>query len=562
MALMPSASVPPPSASVLTGEVEQDPELWLRVVAWITIVVSLLQVLAFSFGRDQGIYGAVAEGILRGEVPYRDLWDFKPPGIFFVYAGSFALFGKSMLAPRLVEVLFSFGAVLGLRRLGGVFFQSRTAGLMAAAIYALIHAQLDFWHTGQPESFAGPLTIYALVVTTHAWKRKRRPIAWIGVGLLFGLAFVLKPPFGGGAIACAGYLSARRRREGTTLPRAATPFLWIGLSSLIPICALCVWFWLKGGWPALSWTLFEFAPGYTQLSWVNRSAGGMFFLALSEGFFGYSSLLAFGVIAAASLHPRAQGEREAFALILGVLAFQFVGIAIQGKFFQYHFGASVPLIALIAAQGYLKLWQRIALGSLPGSIAFALFMVLAASMRLPVNDTPEGFWRRTLTRMEYVLSAGRSLSRSQLDEQLHYVGGYNLDVAKRTALELSQHVQPGERIYIWGFEPVIYSLSHTLPASRYIYNVPQRAKWQSERARRGLMSDLRRRPPQAIVTQRRDAMHFVTGNRHDSTDSLPLFPEFERYLQTHFQEYRTIDRFTVWLPQRQPSGLPSQSGDD
>lgn len=540
--------MPPPSASVLTGEVEQDPELWLRVIAWVTISLSLVQVLAFSFGRDQGIYGVVAEGILRGQVPYRDLWDFKPPGIFFIYAGSFALFGKSMLAPRLIEVVFLFGAVLGLRRLGGVFFQSRTAGLLAGAIYVLVHAQLDFWHTGQPESFAGPLTIYALVVTTHDWGRKRRPLAWIAVGLLFGLAFVLKPPFGGGAIACAYYLSAHRRREGASLPRAFIPFLWIGLASLIPILITGAWFWYKGGWPALSWTLFEFAPGYTELSWVNRSAGGMFFLALSEGFFGYSSLLAFGVVAAASIHPRAQGEREAFMLILGVLAFQFVGIAIQGKFFQYHFGASVPLIALIAAQGYLKLWRRIALGSLSGSVVFALFMILAASMRLPVNDTPEGFWHRNLLRLEYLLSGGRSLSRAQLDEKLHYVGGYNLDGAKQTALELSQHVAPGRPIYIWGFEPVIYSLSHTLPSSRYIYNVPQRATWQSQPARAGLLSDLRRNPPDAIVTQRRDAMHFVTGNPLDSTDSLPLFPEFESYLTARFVEYKSIDRFTLWLP--------------
>lgn len=545
---MPSASVPPPAAEVLTVEAEQDPDLWLRVLSWIVVIFSVAQVLVFSFGRDQGIYGAVAEGILRGGVPYRDVWDFKPPGIFFIYATSFAVFGKTMMAPRLIEAIMMIGAVLGLRRLGGVFFQSRTAGIMAGAVYSLVHAQMDFWHTGQPESFAGPLTIYAMVLTTHPWSRHRAPLAYIGTGLLFGAAFVLKPPFGGGAIACAYFLTAHRRAHGASWPRALAPFLWIGLSSLVPILLTCSWFSLKGGWSALSWTLFEFAPGYTALSWDKKSASDMFFQSMSEGFFGLSSLLAMGTIAVAAIHPRADREREGLLLVLGVLSFQFVGIAIQGKFFQYHFAASVPLIAFLAGQGYYKLWRRVGLDSISGVVAFCAFMIVACTMRLPVRDTPGGFWHRSVVRTEYLLSAGRSISRDELDAQLHYVAGYDLDAARKVASELDRYVDAGDYLYIWGFEPVIYSLTETLPASRYVYNVPQRAKWQNERPRRTLMADLRDHPPEAIVTQVRDAIPFVTGNRLNSTDSLPLFPEFERYLNSRYRKAKSVDRFTIWLP--------------
>ena len=150
--------------------------------------------------------------------------------------------------------------------------------------------------------------------------------------------------------------------------------------------------------------------------------------------------------------------------------------------------------------------------------------------------------------MEYLLTAGRSLSRAQLDEELHYVAGYDLHIAEKTALEISRHVKPGAPVYIWGFEPVIYSLSMTKPSSRYIYNVPQRAQWQSEGARAILMRDLAHSPPEAVITQRRDAMHFVTGNRLDSTDSLPDFPEFERWLTKNYRKVQDIDRFALWLP--------------
>src|SRR5688572_5222181 len=101
---MPGSSVPP-AAEVVPRLQLRDPDAWLRLFAWMVIALSAMQVLAFSFGRDQGIYATVGEGMMRGQVPYRDLWDFKPPGIFLVYGVAQTLFGKSMLAPRLLEVM-------------------------------------------------------------------------------------------------------------------------------------------------------------------------------------------------------------------------------------------------------------------------------------------------------------------------------------------------------------------------------------------------------------------------------------------------------------------------
>ena len=63
----------------------------------------LFQITLLQHGRDQGIYSVVGRTILDGGVPYKDVWDFKPPGIYFVYALSRALFGKSMAAVRIFE---------------------------------------------------------------------------------------------------------------------------------------------------------------------------------------------------------------------------------------------------------------------------------------------------------------------------------------------------------------------------------------------------------------------------------------------------------------------------
>ena len=164
---MSGSSVPPAAAEVVPRLHLRDPDAWLRLFACLVIAFSAAQVLALSFGRDQGIYAMVGEGMVRGEVPYRDLWDFKPPGIFLVYGVAQGIFGKSMLAPRLLEVIGMGVSVWCCVRLAQTFFGSRTVGYVSGAVASLIHAQLDFWHSGQPETFAGVLTLLGLVATAH-----------------------------------------------------------------------------------------------------------------------------------------------------------------------------------------------------------------------------------------------------------------------------------------------------------------------------------------------------------------------------------------------------------
>lgn len=42
--------------------------------------------LRYPMGVDQAIYSIVGQGLLHGQLPYRDLWDIKPPGIYYIYA--------------------------------------------------------------------------------------------------------------------------------------------------------------------------------------------------------------------------------------------------------------------------------------------------------------------------------------------------------------------------------------------------------------------------------------------------------------------------------------------
>ena len=49
-------------------------------------------------GQDQGLYQRRGRLILHGGVPYRDAWDPKPPGVFYIHAALLALRHRSLAA--------------------------------------------------------------------------------------------------------------------------------------------------------------------------------------------------------------------------------------------------------------------------------------------------------------------------------------------------------------------------------------------------------------------------------------------------------------------------------
>lgn len=558
---MPSASVPPPTIEVLPAEQERDPDVWIVAAAWATIAFAGLQILLFSFGRDQGIYAMVASGLLDGKLPYRDVWDFKPPGIFITYATAFALFGESMLAPRVLEVAGLVGMVFCFRRLGSTFFDSKTAGLIGAAVAALTHAELEFWHSGQPETFGTYFIAAALVLTSHSYVRRRsRYWAWVGIGIAFGCAFLLKPPLGGGAPVCAVYLARQVATEQRNRWQPLLPFAVIGAASLLPILACAIWFWVGGAWPDMVWTLGEFTPGYTALGWQGQNASAMFYFATKEAFFNFSALIGVGFIAAVAMRPMHAREREGIFLVCGVASVQLAGIAMQGKFFQYHYAATLPLLAWVAGLGWYKLWRRCLGQGAGGWLAFAAFMLVVASMRRAVYDVPYGFWQRSAMRLEYLFGLGPFHSREALDQELYRVADYSLGANRRVAQEVTNRTNTGDSIFIWGFEPSIYWLSDRPAASRFIYNVPQRAQWQRDYARQLLSRDLKHKPPAIVVVQHDDVFPMVTGGNLDSSEALRGFEKLDHWLTARYQLATTIEDFEVY--ERRPEPLEGRAALD
>jgi len=514
-------------------------------------VYALLQLLLFKYGRDQGIYSLVAKAMVEGGSPYRDAWDFKPPGIYFVYALAHVLFGSHYYGIRLIEVVGLVAAIPCFVLIGRRYFGDSRVGIFGAALAILIESQLEFWHTSQPESFGGILTIFALAICTQQSLscEKWRPRQWSLVaasGALIGAACLMKPHLIAALPVFSLAVSYRSSLPGKNVVRWLRPIAAMSVGLLVPMILCWAWFANKGTLGDLRETLFVFAPGYASTTFIWNYFHDFFYSALEDLVAMYSASILLGTLALLALPPAHHREREGAVVLTGVIVIHLAGIAIQSKFFPYHYGATLPLMALLAAVGINKLWLRARAFDVWGAAVFLAVMAVVVTCRSATRDLADSYWNRSERRTRAWLSGDGA--RQEVEDRALYSAadvnyGENLDISRWT----TQHVAPSESVFLWGFEPFVYEEANRKSASRVIYNVPQRAAWEQEKARSMLMFDLARSNPRAIIVEHRDVFPVVTGNYDDSANALRTFPALRRLIDEQYQLDYSIGDFDLYL---------------
>ncbi len=173
-----------------------------RARAWLygtlgLVFLRALPNLRYLLGRDQATYCVIGQGLLHGKLLYRDLWDNKPPGIFYLYALIVKIFGPVMWSVGVVDILWLLAISCCI-----FYFSRRYLGNPGAALavifYACRHCRQGYIHAAQPEAFL-MLCVFA------AWfllcERDSSP----------ALRPAASPPQGSGQIGPCGWLGALRR---------------------------------------------------------------------------------------------------------------------------------------------------------------------------------------------------------------------------------------------------------------------------------------------------------------------------------------------------------------
>jgi 4-amino-4-deoxy-L-arabinose transferase-like glycosyltransferase len=521
--------------------------LGLALIAFVLLAAGaalLSPLLTYPFGRDQGVFATAADIISRGGVPYRDVWDVKPPGVFYAYWASFAIFGRSTPAPRALDILWTLATAAAIYSLGRRL-ASQWVGAAAAFLFVLRYvAGYSYWNTTQADGFASLPLCLAMLMLIRAEERKHYWLA-LACGACIALAVLFKLTLG--ALLVIPVLAALLSKQESFRARSARAVCYLlGCAGVLAVVAAALW---RAGALGDALDVMRWNAGYSHLRSPEPLASSLltqtvrFLLGLPHKWLFFIGLLA--IIGAVDLGARPDSARMRWLLPAwaGVLI---ASVWAQGKFYSYHWLPALPPLSLLAAQGLRAIGGVLRDAMSPKAAralsAAGLLMVLALSV--------QAYWQALNWPLRYL--AGR-MSCSAFEQRYDRYGDFSLLADKQVAAFVRDRTAPDDTIFIWGFEPLIYCYADRRPASRFIYTVPLVTDWSPPKWRQELMRDLERNPPRSIIVVHRDVLPWMTNRYDDSAAQLAGFPTLEQLLATDYQEVGRIEDFAIFSPRERHS---------
>jgi hypothetical protein len=383
---------------------------------------------------DEGEYAYAARVWSAGGLPYRDVFNQKPPMTFLVYRLCASL-SSSPAAPRYAAMLAALLTALALLLLAPKRWSvpARLAGPLSYLVLSTTPVG-DFGFPANTEVFAAAFTAWAV----WAASRGTRRFAALG-GLLAGAALMTKqtalwPVLA--AVVLAAWRGQRRWDAKAALAfaggAAAVPALWLG------------YFWARGGlgffWDCVVAGNMRYAA---VAGWSSAAEQGRFFVAdLAPSFLKGSwpawALAAFGL---RGLEARWEnrGELTAVLWLAGALLAAATGLLL----FPHYFLQAAPPLCLAAAYGVQRLGGRRAWAALA-----ALALVPAAA------------------RADFYFGK----SREAVAKDLLYPSPLLED--EWLGRRLGELTAPSDSIWVFGSEPALYVYSGRRAATRHDFVYP------------------------------------------------------------------------------------------
>ncbi|MET0241228.1 MAG: hypothetical protein ABW184_15150 [Sphingobium sp.] len=197
-----------------------------RSTRWIDAVIIALAVAAMRvvvLGNphvhvDEEFYLLMGGRMLDGALPYVDIWDRKPLGLFLIYAVA-ALFGDGVLAYQLIALLFVFATSMIVHHIARSY-AGRYGAVTAAIAYPALLNLFEGMGGQAPVYYNLPVTAAAALIMHVFTERDNvttRRFLWLGAAamLLVGLAIQIKTSVLGEGL-CFGLFLMRLmwRRKG------------------------------------------------------------------------------------------------------------------------------------------------------------------------------------------------------------------------------------------------------------------------------------------------------------------------------------------------------------
>jgi 4-amino-4-deoxy-L-arabinose transferase-like glycosyltransferase len=312
---------------------------------WLAAALLALVVLATRgiwFGDpvaefDEQLYSLVGWRMTQGDLPYVDLWDRKPFGLFAIFAAAHWLFGPEPIAYQVLASLFAFaGAVLvyALSR----DLADRATATVAGALYAMFMA-LYGSQSGQSEVFFMPLVL-AMLWLVRDWRRPDATRRALWAMALGGLALQVKYTVLPQCLFLGGFALYGRWRSGASVAGLLKLSALFALLGLLPTIAVAAFYATIGQfdafWFANFVSFFERAP----------SEAGRMHPKLLVGAIPLAIPTLLGLYAAFRLNP--PRDWRTYALYAGWALSVAASILLPATTYLYYLAAFAPAAVLLS----------------------------------------------------------------------------------------------------------------------------------------------------------------------------------------------------------------------
>ena len=453
-----------------------------------TVVLPRLLVLNISvIDWDESIYALIGQQWLAGHVPHETVYDHKPAGLFAIFALFQFVFGDSVLAVRMIPIVFVGATAAILARIAWITLgQGRWTAALAAALYGML-TLANGGFASNTEILVNLFVVLAVfLLLAQGLDQRVSATGSLAVGASLGLAFQVN--FLSGVLiagVAAFYLVWMVARE----PVAAIVARYFANGAL-----MLAGFVAAGAIMTLPIALYGNLPDYLgmKLAYLGGYPGideiSVALRRVSEALvphWPFWAIFALLCVAAARGSEASEGwwapAAPRDARILGWL--------------------TLCLFALLAAIASRRFYQHFFLFATPPLVLLAV--TFARLVRMPDESRPILGLALLLFSVAAPVSA-QEIVLQGIRARLRACHGLPADPIAGTGRYLSERLRPGETIYVFDGQPILYFMTRTVPPTRFAF--PESHLREDVAARLGLapreeVRGILERKPRFIVAQ-------------------------------------------------------------
>jgi hypothetical protein len=476
---------------------------WLGIGAAValTLLVIVVQIRwspRFSgMGSDSGMFAYIGSRILEGDLPYRDVFDTKPPGVFYVNALAQMIGGPSPWAIWGLGAIWISAAVLilfsALQSFAGVL-----PAFCATAAFILTLHHPSYYQGGNLTEVYALLPQAVILAAAVTYSRRPSHALLFLAGAMTAAAVLFKPTYMSlglafAAVAAAEAFLARQWRQGWL--RLAV----FALGFALPLAGVALSWAGHGAFGDLWDAVVRFNFVYSSVGFSLQGMYGAFRTLFVEE--PLSSLTPIAVAGAALLLWNARDvararrmnqpleDRQAAAGAVAVAAvavpIEWAMLTVSGRNFGHYFVTPLPAMCTVLAYFLFETLRAVREKSIPRPWAIVLAAVLASLgiawlVEVAVKEVPRPAEVASILRGTW---EGDSLA----------------DPLVQRITELSE---PTETVFVWADHPELNFLSGRRAPSRYVFSLHLLLPGTGNSLRFAeLLEDLRRDPPALVLTQ-------------------------------------------------------------